>query len=138
MSSGSKTDHTHSQRGLRLASLNCLGLFIKAPTDRARHRALSEVSGSYGYPELLETPRKQQSWPEQGRESIKNLTLWKAWVFSRYKQPMLAKRSLTTCCTLVDIFTLAGLGLPMWYFRCDSVVSQGVPVRPVGRGSTLR
>lgn len=58
-----------------------MGLFIKAPTDGARQRALSEVAGSYGHPELLENPRKWRSWPEQGRESTKNPTLWKAWGF---------------------------------------------------------
>ena len=81
MSSGRKTDHTHSQRGLWQASLNCVAVIHQGPSSQSETEGSLRDDGVMWCPELLENPRKRPSHPEQGRERSENPTLRKMCFF---------------------------------------------------------
>lgn len=71
MSSGSKTDHTYSWRGLRKASLNCLEVIHQDANRRGETEGSLRDCGVI--PRACGGPRKRPPCPGQGREGQKNL-----------------------------------------------------------------
>lgn len=118
MSSGSKTDHTHSGEGSGRLSLNRLEV-IHQDTNRrgVRQRAPSEIMGSYPR-KAAEDPRKGRH--AQGKEKVKEPSTTLGRKHGASFLALLTKILLTTFCSLVGTFIGASLRLPVWYVKASS------------------